>query len=86
MASSLAPDPLSGTDAATPSSYGVLWSRVEDGFYVANRDGVFLGYLDREADGTYRVFNGRSRQVGEAPDRRQAMAALLAHHDEETTE
>ncbi|WP_322409891.1 hypothetical protein [Microbacterium invictum] len=85
MASSLAPDPMRGTDAATSPSYGVLWSRVEDGFYVANRDGVFLGYLDREADGTYRVFNGRSRQVGAAPDRRQAMRTLLAHHDEEAT-
>ncbi|TQK18655.1 hypothetical protein FBY40_1144 [Microbacterium sp. SLBN-154] len=85
MASSLAPDPTTDEGRSAPLSYGVLWSRVEDGFYVANRDGVFLGYLDREADGTYRVFNGRSRLVGAAPDRRAAMDALLAHHDQEAT-
>ena len=60
--------------------YGIAWSRVEEGFYVPNRDGVFLGYLDREADGTYLVFNGRSQRVGAAMDRLEAMRILIDHH------
>lgn len=79
MLSSL-PSPAIIDEDAAPRSYGVLWSRVEAGFYVANRDGIFLGYLDREADGTYLVFNGRSRRVGHAPDRRSAMSVLINHH------
>ena len=47
---------------------------------MANRDGVFLGYLDREADGTYLVFNGRSQRVGAATERLEAMRVLIDHH------
>ncbi|MFF8186771.1 hypothetical protein ACF044_05875 [Microbacterium sp. NPDC016588] len=46
---------------------GVVWARVEDGFHVASARGVFLGYIDREADGSYLAYNGRSRLVGRFP-------------------
>ena len=72
--------PVRDLPAPQRRGYGIAWSRVEEGFYVANRDGVFLGYLDREADGTYLVFNGRSQRVGAATERLEAMRVLIDHH------
>ncbi|MDE0545367.1 hypothetical protein [Microbacterium sp. C7(2022)] len=77
----LSSDPLPADPFAAPAFRPgeVLWSRVEDGFHVANAGGVFLGYIDREADASYRVFDGRSRLVGRAPGRREAMDMLTTH-------
>ncbi|MDZ8170786.1 hypothetical protein [Microbacterium xanthum] len=74
--------PSRGTVAARRGA-GIVWARVEDGFHVANRDGIFLGYLDREADGTWLVFNGRSACVGREAGLREAMHALIAHYEPE---
>ncbi|MGC0369187.1 hypothetical protein [Microbacterium sp. SLBN-111] len=59
---------------------GIVWSRVEEGFHVASARGAFLGYIDREADGTYWAYNGRSRPVGRFPGLVAAMAAVTHAH------
>lgn len=43
---------------------GTVWSRVEDGFHVGSRNGDFLGYIDRQPDGSFAAFDMRSRPVG----------------------
>ncbi|MBN9211439.1 MAG: hypothetical protein J0I95_08010 [Microbacterium sp.] len=63
---------------------GVVWARVEEGFHVASARGVFLGYIDREADGSYLAYNGRSRLVGRFPGLVAAMAAVAHAHADAT--
>ncbi|MCG7416774.1 MULTISPECIES: hypothetical protein [Microbacterium] len=63
---------------------GVVWARVEEGFHVASARGAFLGYIDREADGSYLAYNGRSRPVGRFPALVAAMAAVAHAHDDVT--
>lgn len=63
---------------------GVVWARVEEGFHVASARGAFLGYVDREADGTYLAYNGRSRPVGRFPGLVAAMAAVSQAHGQAT--
>lgn len=55
---------------------GVVWSRVEEGFHVGSRGGVFLGYIDRQSDGSLLAFDGRSRLVGRFSALTAAMAAV----------
>ncbi|AOX46071.1 MULTISPECIES: hypothetical protein [unclassified Microbacterium] len=55
---------------------GVVWARVEDGFHVGSRNGAFLGYIDRQADGGFLAFDGRSRVVGRFDALTAAMAAV----------
>lgn len=57
---------------------GVVWARVEEGFHVGSRNGAFLGYLDREADGSYLAYDGRSRLVGRFPALVAGMAAITS--------
>lgn len=65
-----------------------LWASVADGFYVGSRDGSFLGYVDRRADGAWRAFDAASRAIGDFADHHRAMAAVTttvtvgAHSDE----
>ncbi len=59
---------------------GIVWSRVEEGFHVASASGVFLGYIDREADGTYWAYNRRSRPIGRFPGLIAAMTAVTHAH------
>ncbi|WP_223628829.1 hypothetical protein [Microbacterium sp. EST19A] len=47
-----------------PASSDVLWACVEEGFHVGSRSGDFLGYVDRQPDGTYAAFDARSRPIG----------------------
>lgn len=61
---------------------GIVWSRVEEGFHVASARGAFLGYIDREADGTYEAYDGRSRPIGRFPTLVAAMAAVTHAHTE----
>jgi hypothetical protein len=65
------------TDTNRPGA-GVVWARVEEGFHVGSRNGVFLGYLDREADGSYLAYDGRSRLVGRFPTLVAGMAAVTS--------
>ncbi|MDU0367057.1 hypothetical protein AB0O16_04595 [Microbacterium sp. NPDC089180] len=55
---------------------GVIWARVEEGFHVGSRKGMFLGYIDRQADGGYLAFDGSSRVVGRFRTLTAAMAAV----------
>lgn len=55
---------------------GVVWSRVEDGFHVGSRNGEFLGYIDRDADGRYAAFDLYSRPLGFFPTLVSAMAVI----------
>nr|WP_314840821.1 hypothetical protein [uncultured Microbacterium sp.] len=55
-----------------------LWASVADGFYVGSRDGSFLGYVDRQADGAWRAFDAVSRHVGDYADHHRAMAAVTS--------
>ncbi|MFJ6651431.1 hypothetical protein ACIQLJ_01375 [Microbacterium sp. NPDC091313] len=55
---------------------GVVWARVEDGFHVGSRDGNFLGYIERAADGYFDACDMRSRPVGRFPTLVSAMSAL----------
>ncbi|WP_186316576.1 hypothetical protein [Microbacterium sp. BH-3-3-3] len=55
---------------------GVVWARVEDGFHVGSRNGVFLGYIDRQTGGAYLAYDGRSRLVGRFDALTAAMAAV----------
>jgi len=67
---------------------GVVWARVEDGFHVGSKSGVFLGYIDRQSGGGYLAYNGRSRLVGRFEALTAAMAAVTnyrAPHDAEIT-
>lgn len=67
---------------------GVIWARVEEGFHVGSRKGMFLGYIDRQADGDYLAFDGSSRVVGSFRTLTAAMAAVTngqPPHDEVIT-
>ncbi|MCD2168182.1 MULTISPECIES: hypothetical protein [Microbacterium] len=55
---------------------GVVWARVEEGFHVGSRKGVFLGYIDRQPGGTFLAYDGRSRLVGSFRALTAAMAAV----------
>ncbi len=55
---------------------GVVWARVEEGFHVGSRKGVFLGYIDRQPGGAFLAYDGRSRLVGSFRALTAAMAAV----------
>ncbi|MFN3950093.1 hypothetical protein [Microbacterium sp.] len=67
---------------------GVVWARVEEGFHVGSRMGVFLGYIDRQPDGVFLAYDGASRVVGRFRALTAAMAAVTngqPPHDEVIT-
>lgn len=55
---------------------GVIWARVEEGFHVGSRSGVFLGYIDRQSDGAFLAHDGHSRVVGRFDALTEAIAAV----------
>ena len=61
-----------------PAPPDVLWACVEDGFHVGSRDGEFLGYIDRQADGAYLACDMRSLPIGTFADPRSAMDAFVS--------
>ncbi|MFZ8758902.1 hypothetical protein ACO03V_15940 [Microbacterium sp. HMH0099] len=62
--------------ATSRSGTGVTWARVEDGFHVGSRRGEFLGYIDRQSDGTFLAFDSFSRMVGRFRGLTAAMSAV----------
>lgn len=54
----------------------VVWSRVDDDFYVATRGGEFHGFVDRRSADTFSVFDQHSRFVGGYPRLDDAKNAL----------
>ena len=56
-------------DTVRGSNLGVdyaasLWHEVEQGFWVANSEGVFLGTIERQQDGRYFARSAVSQGVG----------------------
>jgi hypothetical protein len=58
----------------------VIWARVEEGFHVGSRGGVFLGYIDRQPDGAFLAHDGHARVVGRFDALTDAMAAVTNGH------
>ncbi|MFD5601213.1 hypothetical protein ACFWHR_14285 [Leucobacter sp. NPDC058333] len=54
----------------------ITWARIEDDFFVASRDGEFLGFIDVEATGGYAVCDQYSRPIGHFAELDAAMTAL----------
>lgn len=54
----------------------VLWSRVDDGFYLGRCSARLVGYIDRRPDGLHTAFDPASRVVGNFLLLSQAMSAL----------
>ncbi|GAA4782520.1 MULTISPECIES: hypothetical protein [Microbacterium] len=40
------------------------WSRVQSGLHVGNRDGEFLGFVEKGPDGRFVAFDGHAEPVG----------------------
>lgn len=59
-----------------PAPSDVLWACVEEGFHVGSRSGDFLGYVDRQPDGTYSAFDARSHPIGSFVTLESATAAV----------
>lgn len=57
----------------------VIWGCVEDGFYVASLNNVFLGFVDRIEDTIFYVFDNQSQQVGLFKTLEEAQKCLLSH-------
>ncbi|MCK2034790.1 hypothetical protein KZC51_01465 [Microbacterium sp. SSW1-49] len=54
----------------------VLWACVEDGFHVGSRVGEFLGYVDRQPDGSYAAFDARAQNIGRFDTLHDATSAV----------
>jgi hypothetical protein len=54
----------------------VLWACVEDGFHVGSRVGEFLGYVDRQPDGSYAAFDARAQSIGRFDTLHDATSAV----------
>lgn len=52
-------------------------AQVDQGFYVASREGEFIGYIDTTADGCFVAFDGRSTPIGRYATLADAKAALF---------
>lgn len=54
------------------------WTEVEPGFFVANRAGEFVGYIDTATTGEHTAFDGTSALIGRYPALAAAQAAIDA--------
>lgn len=63
---------------AEQRSSDVLWACVEEGFHVGSRVGEFLGYVDRQPDGSYRAFDAHALALGDFPTLHDATSAVGA--------
>ena len=71
--------------SSAPRTARATWARVDAGFQVASREGEFLGYVDRSADGSYLAFDGRSTPVGRYESLRAAQRAVISVDDRLST-
>jgi hypothetical protein len=60
----------------TPLGDGVTWARVEEGFYVASRDGEFCGYIEVGSDGAFEAFDHFAQHLASAQDLAAAMRVV----------
>lgn len=56
----------------------IVWSSVEDGFFVASIGGAFYGFVDRVDGEMFQVCDGQSQQIGLFGDLDSAMRCLDA--------
>jgi hypothetical protein len=71
-------------DSVRSSNLGVdcaasLWHEVEQGFWVANAGGVFLGTIERQQDGRYFARGATYAGVGKFPTLAIAQTAMAGH-------
>ena len=66
------------SDRAPAHPGDITWARIEDDFFVGSRGGIFLGFIDREAPGTYVVCDQLSQPIGQYANLQAAMDALSA--------
>lgn len=59
-----------------PTSSRTIWNQAEEGLYVAQRDGDFFGYIDRNDDGSFVAFDRFSSPVGRYATLTSAKASL----------
>jgi hypothetical protein len=64
----------------------VLWACVEEGFHVGSRGGDFLGYIDRQPDGSYSAFDARSHSIGSFATLEAATGAVSEPRSDSTPE
>lgn len=57
----------------TDERIDVTWARVDDGFYVGSRPGVFLGCVDARPDGMFVAMDVHTQPLGTFSDLRAAM-------------
>lgn len=62
----------------TDETRAAVWAQVEDGFYVGSRPGIFVGSVERTADGRFIARDGLSRLLGDADDLAAATALVTA--------
>ena len=60
-----------------PTARRTIWSEVDDGFFVANRDGEFVGSVDRTGVGRFAASDGRSACIGLYDTLIEAQRAVL---------
>jgi hypothetical protein len=60
------------------------WARVDDGFYVGSRDGVFLGCIDVLPDGRFAALDARTQPIGTRESLPEAMHAVISASQEES--
>lgn len=56
----------------------IVWSCVEDGFYVASCDNKFLGFVDRISTEVFQVCDANSQQLGLLSTLEDAQSCLTA--------
>ena len=69
---------MTTSPVAPLTTAATVWSRVEDGFYVATRDGDFLGYVESQPDGRHLACDLHSRPLGVGDDLPAAMAIVVS--------
>jgi hypothetical protein len=62
----------------------VVWARVDQGFYVANRPGTFLGCVDRISAREFEAYDAHAQMIGSVRDLKMAMEAVVSGATEVT--
>jgi hypothetical protein len=60
------------------------WARVDDGFYVGSRDGVFLGCIDVLPDGRFAALDAHTQPIAIRGSLPEAMYAVISAGGDET--
>ncbi len=60
------------------------WARVDDGFYVGSRDGVFLGCIEVLPDGRFAALDAHTQPIGIRESLTDAMHAVISAGADET--